>query len=61
MLGYKTYLCLSKRLNHPQVAGCSIGLKSCLLHISEWDMDQTKKSKYRSDFFFLKGGLVMMP
>ena len=31
-----------KRLNRRLVAGCSLGHKSYLLHVSGWDMDQTK-------------------
>ena len=30
-----------ERLTRHRVAGCSIGQKTCLLHVSGWDMDQT--------------------
>ena len=42
-----------EHLDHYLVAGCSIGHKSCLLHVNEWDMDQTKKTKFRLNKQFL--------
>ena len=33
-----------KHLDHPLVAGCSVGHKLCLLHVSGWNMVQSKKS-----------------
>ena len=41
-----------KSLDQPLLAECSIGHKSRLLHVSGWDMSQTKK--YSSDTFFQK-------
>lgn len=41
-----------KYLNRPLVAGCCTGHKP--LHVSGWDMTQTKKSKYKSDTFLPK-------
>ena len=41
-----------KHLDHPLLAGCSIGHKPHLFHVSGWDMSQTKNSKYSSDEFF---------
>ncbi len=40
------------QLDRPLVAGCSIGHKSRPLHVSRWDMGQTKKSKYTSNIYF---------
>ena len=36
-------------LDCPLVAGCSIGHEPWLLHVSGWDMDPTKDSKYKSN------------
>ena len=38
-----------KHLDCPLVAAYSVGHKSCHLHVSRWDMNQTKKSKYTSN------------
>ena len=44
--GWTDYLLLQSVLELPLVAGCSTGHKLCLLHVSRWDVDQTKRSKY---------------
>ena len=41
----------------PLVAGGSVGDESCLLHVSSWDMDKTKASKYVK-YIFLKDGFL---
>ena len=42
-----------KLLDRPLVAGCSIGHKARPLHVSGWDMGQTKKSKYMSNTYLI--------
>ena len=46
-----------KCLNLPLVAGFSVGDKPGLLHVSRWDLDQTKKSQVNIKYLFLKYGL----
>lgn len=41
-------------LHRPLVAGCSIGHKPGLLHVSGWGMDQTKRIKVHVKWIFLK-------
>ena len=42
------------KISRSPPAGCSIGPKSRLLHVSGWDMSQTKNWKYSLDTFFSK-------
>lgn len=44
---------VNKHFDRPLMADFSIDHKSCPLHVSIWDMDQTKNSKYTSNTIFL--------
>lgn len=52
------HLCqLSNNLDRRLVAGCSIRHKLCPLHVSRWDLGQTKNSKCTSNHAFFQRSL----
>lgn len=44
-------------LDSPLVAGRSIGNKPCLLHVTRWDIEKTKKVQVHVDNIFLTDGV----